>query len=243
MSQTECSSMAVPLQSTLTPDQIEFTNAFNARRVTLKAYASCKTLEELHIVRDGFYLELSHDLCPKEYSIVRIGIVTDETVAQAAGSSLLELFRVTVQAARKSEGWDTMISALFSKADFVGSDLNDIWMKLEKGRMEWLRAISSVHSLKEILKGALEKDNEHTIGDASDAKMIWIYSLALSIPSLESPTSQWQEVTKMNDGSKPLSEYNAELWDSRKPEWEPLDIGIQLAAERAGTTLEAAWAA
>eukprot|EP00560_Eucampia_antarctica_P009615 CAMPEP_0197827258 /NCGR_PEP_ID=MMETSP1437-20131217/4075_1 /TAXON_ID=49252 ORGANISM="Eucampia antarctica, Strain CCMP1452" /NCGR_SAMPLE_ID=MMETSP1437 /ASSEMBLY_ACC=CAM_ASM_001096 /LENGTH=234 /DNA_ID=CAMNT_0043428033 /DNA_START=34 /DNA_END=738 /DNA_ORIENTATION=- len=229
--------------TSLSPDQIEFTNAFNGRRNTLTAFASCFTEHQLHIVRDGFYLELAHDICPKEYGVVRIGIVTDEKVAQAAGKGISDMFRTTVESARRSEGWDVMVKALLAKSASVGSDLEAIWMKLERGRMEWLAAIAAAQPIKTTLQTALEKDDDKTEGDVNDSKMIWIYSLALSIPSLATVVKDWQTVVEMKEANKPLVGYQPQFWDCRKQEWQPLDVGVQAAAERAGTSLVKAWEA
>lgn len=220
----------------MTPDQIEFTNAFNGRRNTLTAFSSCNTQEQLRIVRDGFYLELAHDVCPREYAVVRIGIVTDENVATAAGKGILDLFRTTVESARKSEGWDVMVQALLAKAVSVGSDLEAIWMKLETGRMEWLAAVNAATPIKTTLLNALEKDENKTEVDIMESKMVWIYSMALSIPSLSNAVKQWQKLVQMKDANRPLIGYQQELWDCRKNEWAPLDLGVQAAAERAGTS-------
>ena len=43
--------------------------------------------------------------------------------------------------------------------------------------------------------------------------------------------------------TEPLKGYKHELWDPRRKEWAPLDLAVQAAAERAGTTLDAAWKA
>ena len=65
----------------LTPDEIFFTNVFNAHRATLTGFAHCQSREELHIIRDGWLLALSSDLCPAEYEPVRNRIVLDPKVA------------------------------------------------------------------------------------------------------------------------------------------------------------------
>ena len=80
-----------------------------------------------------------------------------------------------------------------------------------------------------------------TPGDVSDAKMVWIYALSRSIPGLAAASDAWAAAVGMADASKPLAGYAAEALDPRRPEWRPLDIGAQEAAERGGTTLDAAW--
>lgn len=56
-----------------TPDQ--FINAFNKQRTVLAGFAHCTTIEELHIVRDGFILGLAKDICPDQYKSVLILIL------------------------------------------------------------------------------------------------------------------------------------------------------------------------
>ena len=80
-------------------------------------------------------------------------------------------------------------------------------------------------------------------GDVSDAKMIWIYALALSIPSLEQSVETWRKQVQIKEEARTRSllEYKPELWDCRKKQWAPLDRGVQTAAERGGSSLEEAW--
>jgi hypothetical protein len=94
-----------------------------------------------------------------------------------------------------------------------------------------------------MLKDALIKDKERTEKDEMDAKMIYIFALSLSIPVLEELSNTWSESVKMKDRMNPLADYNADLWDCRKEEWAPLDLGVQEAAERGGSTLNDAWEA
>ncbi|VEU33829.1 unnamed protein product [Pseudo-nitzschia multistriata] len=44
-----------------------FVRAFDKQRPTLAGFARCSNLDELRIVRDGFYLGMAKDLCPEEY--------------------------------------------------------------------------------------------------------------------------------------------------------------------------------
>jgi hypothetical protein len=72
--------------------------------------------------------------------------------------------------------------------------------------------------------------------------MIWIYALCINIPDLESVANVWAtRVVKMDNERNPLQGYKPELWDPRKDEWYPLDVGAQNAAEAGGTTLQDAW--
>ena len=258
-----------------TPDEIFFTNVFNAHRAILAGFAHCKNRDELHLIRDGFLLGLASDLCPNEYEPVRNRIVLDPKVAAAAAAqvdgsggtssdgndtttkssgtddtdtaslSSNDALTRTVESARKSPAWDHLITTVKAKAYEVGSDLGEIWMTLENGRMEWLSAASSAHGIKVTLRSALDNQcgGTPTEGDNSDAMMIWIYALSLNIPSLEKERVAWQRVVKMDDPTRPLVGYNAELWDARKKEWRPLDLGVQAAAERGGSSLQAAWKA
>mmetsp|Transcript_20337 Transcript_20337/g.46134 ORF Transcript_20337/g.46134 Transcript_20337/m.46134 type:complete len:233 (-) Transcript_20337:684-1382(-) len=225
----------------MTPEETSFTNAFNVQRPVLAGFSRCSDREELHVVRDGFYLGLASDLCPEEYDPVREQVVTDPSVAEATRTK--DAFRRTVEAARRSEGkWDRLVEAVENKAAAVGSDLKDIWMTLENGRLEWLAAASSAHDIKTTLKDALENQKGGaTEGDASDAKMIWMYALSLSVPSLGKEADAWRKAVGMEDSTRPLVGYKAELWDCRKDEWAPLDRGVQAAAERGGSSIEEAW--
>mmetsp|Transcript_638 Transcript_638/g.907 ORF Transcript_638/g.907 Transcript_638/m.907 type:complete len:255 (+) Transcript_638:272-1036(+) len=224
-------------------DEIIFTNAFNNQRGTLAAFATCSNEEELHIVRDGFLLGLGCDLCPVESEAVKMAIVMDNRVAEATGST--SGFETMVKSARSSLGWSALVKAVKEKANQVNSNLDDIWLTLEKGRLEWLGACTGAHNLKVTLKEALEKEkgDNGTVpeGDISDAKMVWIYALCISIPSLQDTAQTWQSVVQMKDKTQPLLDYNATLWDCRKEEWKPLDLGVQAAAERGGSTLKEAW--
>ena len=264
----------------LTPDEIFFTNVFNAHRATLTGFAHCQSREELHIIRDGWLLALASDLCPAEYEPVRNRIVLDPKVAasgatagagangdnfedgnddkadsskestsdaaaaQANNSDGGALTR-TVISARKSPAWDNLTRAVKAKAYEVGSDLDAMWMSLENGRMQWLEAASAAHSVKVMLQTGLENQcgGAPTEGDVSDAKMIWMYALSLNVPSLQAEREAWQKVVQMEDGTRPLVGYKAELWDARLPEWAPLDLGVQAAAEAGGSNIEEAWRA
>lgn len=135
-----------------------------------------------------------------------------------------------ITAARASEYWQTLINALHLAADTVGSDLDSIWLTLERGRLEWLRSLNSAHPLKVILKDALKADDKRTEKDEVDAKMIWMYALTLSIPTLSEVSKRWSQVVQMEHVMNPLQNYNVDLWDCRKDEWRSLDLGVQEAA-------------
>ncbi|CAN0009672.1 unnamed protein product [Heterosigma akashiwo] len=237
----------------LTPEEIEFTNAFNAQRMVLAGFAKCSSKEELHIVRDGFFIGLASDLRLDEYEAVREAIVTNNAVAEAAGTE--NAFRQTVHAARRANNgledgrnknaWDNLVMAVKARATSVGSDLENLWMTLENGRLEWLAAASSAHQIKTFLKDGLKNQDgggaPPTEGDISDAKMIWMYALSLSIPSLERESEAWREAVEMQEKTRPLVGYKPELWDCRKSEWAPIDRGVQAAAERGGSSIDEAW--
>jgi hypothetical protein len=217
--------------------EIEFTNAFNAQRGTLAGFAKCGSESELHVVRDGFFLGLASELCATEYEPVKRAIVEDFRVAAAAGTA--GGFQQTIESARGAEGWPTLMAAVREKAQFVGSDLESIWMTLETGRLEWLHAASCAHGLKTTLKAALDKDP--MAGDVSDAKMVWIYAICLNVDDCKSAATAWASVVGIVDASSPLSGYDASAWDPRRAEWKPLDLGAQAAAERGGSSLNEAW--
>jgi len=151
----------------------------------------------------------------------------------------------TVASARKSPAWDNLTRAVKAKAFEVGSDLDAMWRTLEDGRVQWLTAASAAHPLKVTLRTGLDHQcgGAPTEGDLSDARMLWMYALSLNLPRLEAAREAWQKVTKMEDGTRPLVGYRAELWDPRKPEWAPLDLGVQAAAEAGGSNIEEAWKA
>ena len=166
------------MSSLLEKKEIEFTNAFNSNRATLAGFANCASREELHVVRDGFFLGLASELCPIEAVPVKQKIVQDMVAAQSGG------FKKTIESARLAHGWDAMLEALFSKALFVGTDLQSMWLGLEEGRIEWLTAVSAAHNIKVVLKTAVEKDGG-SVGDTSDAMMVWIYAICINVPRLK----------------------------------------------------------
>lgn len=225
--------------ASLSPEEIEFTNAFNANRLVLGGFVTCSNKEELDLIRDGWYLALAADLCPDEYEPVRLHVIADETVSAAYQTA--SSFQRTVESSTKSDRWENLMEALKKKAMAVGTDLESMWMGLETGRLEWLAAASGAHGIKVTLKESLKKDKDHTVGDVSDAKMVWIYSLALSIPELADAAAAWRKLVELPEKTTPLVGYTAELWDPRKEEWAPLDLGVQAAAERGGSSIDQAW--
>ena len=222
-----------------------FTNAFNLNRPTLALFSKCSSRDELHTVRDSFFLGMASKLCPQEYEAIRESMITDPTSFTSIVSSINtpKGLETMVTAARCSDGWEALLGALLAMATAVNSDLDEIWLTLEIGRMEWLGALNSAHPLKVVLKGALNNDKNKTEKDEVDAKMIYIYALSLSIPSLGGASESWRQVVQMEDSSNPMKNYNADLWDPRKEEWRPLDLGVQEAAERGGSSFGEAWEA
>ncbi|KAL7471061.1 hypothetical protein ACHAXS_011346 [Conticribra weissflogii] len=227
----------------MTPQQETFTSAFNQNRPTLALFSKCFTLDELHIVRDAFFLGMASLLCPHEYESLRMDIMTDPTAFISIASSVNtpKGLETMMTAARASSQWERLLFALHKVSSAVGSDLDDIWMTLEKGRLEWLGALNSAHSLKVTLKEALEKDTERTEKDEVDAKMVWMYAISLSIPELKDASEAWAKVVNMEDRMNPLKKCNVDLWDSRKEEWAVLDLGVQAAAEKGGSSFQDAW--
>ena len=90
--------------------EIEFTNAFNKNRTVLAGFAKCMGREELHVVRDGFYLGMSKALGLKEYEPVKKAIVEDMKVAAAAGTTgpLRRRFSHS-----QPQGWSDMLGLSF----------------------------------------------------------------------------------------------------------------------------------
>jgi hypothetical protein len=251
------------MQDTLTKEEIAFTNAFDTQRATLAGFAHCASEQELHLVRDGVYLGLGSHLCPIEYEPVKWNIVMDTKVADtasAASSSTTTattatsegVFAHTIASAREADGWNELVDAVKTKATAVGSDIDKIWMTLERGRMEWLTAVSAAHGIKRTLQSALANGAASNTTSTStstseeeelktDAKMLWMYSLCLNIPELKHVVETWSNVVQLKEKNKPLVGYKAHLWDPRKEEWRPLDFGAQQAAERGGSSIDQAW--
>ena len=219
--------------------ETDFTNAFNAHRGTLAGFAKCADLQELRVVRDGFYLGLGRELCPEKYAPVKKQIVEDFRVAAAAGTA--GGFAQTVASARAADGWDELVESVFAEARAVGSDLVKIWSGLETGRLEWIDAVTRSHGIKIKLRDALNKDPNSGEGDVQGAKMVWMYALALNVPQLQMAVTKWAAEAQIEIAQMPLQGYKAELWDCRKDEWKPIDVGVQAAAERGGTSLDEAW--
>jgi hypothetical protein len=186
---------------------------------------------------------MASQLCPNEYESIRENLITDASAFDAIASSINtdKGLETTVTAARASPHWLDLVTALHSVSDSVGSDLDSLWNTLEKGRLEWMGAVTSAHPLKVILKEALSKDKNKTEKDEVDMKMVYIYALSLSIESLADESEAWRKVVRMENKANPLQNYNGDLWDPRKEEWRPLDIGVQEAAERGGSSFQAVW--
>lgn len=230
----------------MTPQEISFTNIFNINRPTLALFSKCSSKDELHIVRDAFFLGMASKICPQEYDSLRESMITDPTSFTSIINSMNtpKGLEAMVTAARASDGWEGLLGALHAVATEVDSDLDAIWMTLEEGRFEWLCALNASHPLKVILKDALKQDEKTTDKDRMEAKMIYVYTLSLSLPSIaETSKACWRKVVKMEDKTNPLKSYNGDLWDCRKEEWRPLDLGVQEAAERGGSSFEDAWEA
>mmetsp|Transcript_25115 Transcript_25115/g.53393 ORF Transcript_25115/g.53393 Transcript_25115/m.53393 type:complete len:376 (-) Transcript_25115:168-1295(-) len=331
-----------------------FVRAFDKQRSTLAGFARCSNLEELHVVRDGFYLGMAKDLCPDEYKRVLVMVLKrkfgssngngngDETnshndngcydtgIVPGENQGMLSMsFEEMVLAARVCDNdneidthtdndnhnhnksnntntntntnendetkdtaaaattttttthnaiggdddatktttryWKDLLEALFRIAETVGSELeSSVWKTLEDGRMQWLRAVSAAHPIKTILQKALalESKSKSETNDAntSDAMMVWIYTICVHLTTaaeeqeddddtdttttttqLKRAVDDWMVAVDMTDRFQPLKNYQAELWDPRRDEWRPLDIGAQEAAERGGADLLEAW--
>ena len=162
--------------------------------------------------------------------------------------------------------WKDLVDTVLVIGDSVGSDLESIWKTLEEGRLSWLRAVSVAHPIKVILKKALEDDNAlDSAGDVSDAMMVWIYSICLSLADgttqstatdeettsaasatkhqIKAAVDQWVDAVNMTERNNPLKGYQAELWDPRREEWRALESFAQQAAESGGAELLEAWKA
>ena len=227
-----------PPQSPLSVAEVQFTNAFNSHRTVLAGFAKASSRSELHQVRDGFFLGMASELCKEEYEPVKVAVIQSAAAAAAAGTA--SSFETVVEEARRSEGWMMMVESVRNKAAFVGTDLEAIWMGLETGRLEWLAAASASHGIKTTLRAAVEKGGGGE-GEESDAKMVWMYSLALSIPAMQLEAASWATAVGMSDKTAPLEGYDRDKWDSRRAAWRPLDVGVQEAAERGGEAIEEAW--
>lgn len=147
---------------------------------------------------------------------------------------------------RKTTYWKDLLEAVHATAENVGSDLEGIWKTLEDGRMNWLAAVSNAHPIKVLLQNALA-ENESTEGDTTDAMMVWIYSICVTLsetsPTLRTAVEDWMVAVDMPEKTNPLKGYREELWDPRRDEWRPLDLGAQAAAEAGGANLLEAWKA
>lgn len=216
------------MADTLTEAQVDFTNAFNANRTVLAGFAKTQSEAELHCVRDGFYLGMAKALGLEEYDAVKKSIV---------GFG----FQQTIKSARAAIGWEGMVQSLMARAAAVGSDLKGIWGGLETGRLEWIVAIRSTHTLKYTLRTAVEGDKEKTDRDLLEAKMVWIFSLGTVLPACKEAAQAWGAVACVQNTERPLDGFKPEAWDPRRAEWAALDLAVQAAAERAGTTLEEEW--
>ena len=92
---------------------------------------------------------------------------------------------------------------------------------------------------------SIEEPEEGQSGNPADKPMApgpKGFSLALNLdPAIKQLAQAWSTAVKLPKPNHPLVGYQAELWDPRKPEWAPLDLAVQAAAERGGTTIDEAW--
>ena len=158
----------------MTPEEISLTTAFNINRRTLALFSKCSSKDESL-------------LCPEEYGSIRESMIIDPKSPNSIANSLNtpKSLEVAVTAARAADEWEGLLAALHEVATGVNSDLDEIWLTLERGRLEWLFAINSAHPLKVILKDVLKNDEKRTEKDVVDSKMIYMYALSLSIPALQ----------------------------------------------------------
>ena len=69
-----------------------------------------------------------------------------------------------------------------------------------------------------------------------------MYALALNVPRCRKDVDAWAKVANIKSLENPLTGYSQELWDCRRDEWRPIDLGVQGAAERGGAnSLDEAW--
>jgi hypothetical protein len=134
-------------------------------------------------------------LLPVEYSLVQETIVTNPSVATTRDSPAG--FMTMIHVARTCPEWQALVDRLLELADRVDCDLPGIWKTLEDGRMEWLTAINGAQTLKSLLLEMLKRDSAtNSVGDVSDAKMIWMYSLSCKIPALEAERQNGRQRSK-----------------------------------------------
>jgi hypothetical protein len=234
----EAAAESGPPQSPLELAEVRFTNAFNNQRPTLAGFSQCYSLTELHVVRDSFFFNMAEELCEEEAKPVKQFIMDKFTQALVAGN--MGSYQHTIMYATAAPGWTLLMESLDAKAALVGSDLKGIWKSLEDGRLEWLGAMNAAHEIKTQLQDAIEKDGNTDKANV-EGMMVWMFSLALSIPSMQLEVATWAKAVGMKETSQPLLGYDAAKWDPRRPEWRPLDLGMQEAAEKAGDTLVGSW--
>ena len=92
----------------MTPEE-NFTEAFNRNRATLALFANCSTKDELHIVRDAFYLGMASQICQQEYESIRESLITDPSSFDAIASSIN-----TDKGLEKSKSLEVMIISSLS---------------------------------------------------------------------------------------------------------------------------------
>eukprot|EP00928_Gymnodinium_smaydae_P041182 TRINITY_DN27878_c0_g1_i1.p1 TRINITY_DN27878_c0_g1~~TRINITY_DN27878_c0_g1_i1.p1 ORF type:complete len:257 (-),score=66.04 TRINITY_DN27878_c0_g1_i1:50-820(-) len=225
----------------------EFTEAFNQNRAVLAGFSKCESALDLACVRDGFHLGMARALQLETYKPVEAHIVRDVAVGAAAAAGL-DVFPVSVAAARRAPGWQAMVREVMQRAALADSDLAGIWKTLAVGRLEWLAATSATNQLRVTLRKALDEDattdggdGQVAAGDLNDAKMVWMYALASQLPPCKETAAAWQAAAQIKDPLQPLEGFDPERWDPRLPEWASLDLAVQAAAERAGTSLDEAW--
>mmetsp|Transcript_88109 Transcript_88109/g.179803 ORF Transcript_88109/g.179803 Transcript_88109/m.179803 type:complete len:307 (-) Transcript_88109:82-1002(-) len=75
MAADDATTAATTTTTTTVASEEAFVRAFDRQRTTLAGFSRCSGLEELRIVRDGFYLGLAKDLCPDRYKEVLVMVL------------------------------------------------------------------------------------------------------------------------------------------------------------------------
>ena len=168
-------------------------------------------------------LTLGAALFPDMFASVKLAIIADEKVADAAGKG--NAFQVQVVAARGADGWPALVAAVEAQAVHVGSDLAGIWGGLVRGRLEWIVARNATHMLKISLKKALI-DGGGAEGDEMDAKMVWVYSLGVVLGTCKEHAVVWARKAGIALPAQPLKGFDQTKWDVRLHEWQTLDEAV-----------------
>ena len=117
-----------------------------------------------------------------------------------------------VESARKSPRWNIMVRAIIYREESVGYNPGGSLATLKHRRLKCLSEVSKSYPIKVVTKEALDGNLGSTDGKISNSKMVWIYTLYLSVPSLVGVVKGCRRVLEMEGGGNTLKGCGVALW-------------------------------